>query len=649
MCGIAAIVGEVDEHELRVMTQMQFHRGPDDGAIWINEKRTAGLGHRRLSIIDRSAAGRQPMISPDGRFVLTYNGEIFNYRELRMLLEKYGHRFRSRTDSEVLLHGYMEWGKEILDRLVGQFAFVVWDEERGSVFAARDHLGIKPLYYCALSGKLYVASEAKAILAVRPDTHQINWKALPSYLAFLWTTGDETFFHSIRKLQPGHWMTFEDCVLRTEPYWTPLDVQEELLLEREERTERFYSFFSESVQSQLMSEVPIGLLLSGGIDSTAVLSAMGGSKAVPEAFTATYSPSSRARDVFEDDRVYAQNAANRYGAHLTTELLRPSVGESLPKALWHLDEPLADPTIITNLEITAAAKKSLTVLLSGMGADEILAGYPRYPATILGEHLRWVPKSGYSIAGAFFKMTSGAMNAGRSRRFSMLLEHLPKPFIERFLGFSSYMIPDEQRRVLSSDVLLLCNPDEVYAHHLEAFEKAKHRSKLKQMLIVDLLLFLPNLNLQSMEKTGMANSVELRVPFLDHRLVEFALALPDEDLLDGTIRKAILRRAMPESFPKEILRRTKTGFSPPVRSWVRHELRDEIHEMLLSQRTRERGLWNEDVVREIIRADDDGERDNAMRIWELFVIEQWFRVFFDAPDFTPDHDPLDLSFVEIPR
>jgi asparagine synthase (glutamine-hydrolysing) len=628
MCGIAGIIGAVDEHALRRMTALLRHRGPDGDGIWIAPDGMAGLGHRRLKIIDLSDDGRQPMVSEDGRYVLTYNGEIFNYRELRRELESTGCRFRSKADSEVLLNAFAKWGKDVLKRVVGQFAFAVWDTAEHSLFAARDHLGIKPFYYHHRGDSLYFASEPKAILDAVPRTRQADLRGLPQYLSFLWIPGSATMFDGIRKLEPGMFLTFAGSSLHIESYWDPLQNARLAPSNPMDRIELFRGIFNDAVQSQLVSDVPLGLLLSGGLDSTAILASMSEAGRSAQAFTATYSRDSRAGDLFDDDLPHARTAAARFHADLRESLLEHNVIEALPRVTWHLDEPLADPTTITNEALTRAARPSLTVLLTGMGADEILAGYPRFPAALLGEKLRCVPSPLFSAAHGMLSMMlrMGVMPIARARRWMMLSEQLHKPFFERYIGFSSYFSETGMREILSGDLVRLIDRESIAGYHRAQFDRAEGHSPLGRMLYADLKTFLPNLNLENMDKTSMANSVEMRVPFLDHRLVEFAFTLPDSDKLDGFRTKVLLRKAFEGRIPAEILSRKKTGYSPPIRGWMRGPLRDLTRDTLLSNRCMQRGVLNSAAAVTLMNENDRGLRDNSMKLWQLLVLETWFRV-----------------------
>lgn len=655
MCGIAGMIGCSDETTLRVMTQTLRHRGPDDGAVWFGAD--AGFGHRRLKIIDLSDAARQPMCSDDGRYVLVFNGEIFNYRELRGTLENAGHRFRSSSDGEVLLHACMEWGGDAVVRLVGQFAFAFHDTRERVTLIARDHLGIKPLYFAEHGSGLYFASEAKAIAAVLPSTRAARLDLLPRYLAFLWIPGEETFFTGIRRLPPGMRAWWRDGRLRIERWWDP--VERWLGFEREraasadtrgeaERCEELRALLGEAVHSQLVSDVPLGLLLSGGVDSTIILAEMAEREQTPRAFTATYGAGSRAHDVFDDDVPFARLAARHFSAALEEETLETDLPALLPEAVWHCDEPLADPTIVTNLALTRRAKRLQTVLLSGMGADEIFAGYPRYPAVMLGEALRAVPSPLLQGAGAAVQaaVNAGLLSIERGRRPLQLLAHLHKPFAERFLGYSSYSSIDEQQQLLAPALRTHATEAAVFGFHRALIERTSALPPLSRMLAADLVTFLPHLNLENMDKTGMANGVELRVPFLDHRLVEFSMRLPDGDKLRrGGERKALLRRAWEGRIPDAILRRPKTGYSPPVRGWLRETQREYARDILLSDRAAQRGIISRIEVERLFDENDRGRADNSMRLWTLLVLETWMRVYADRTDWRPEADTAEPALV----
>jgi asparagine synthase (glutamine-hydrolysing) len=364
----------------------------------------------------------------------------------------------------------------------------------------------------------------------------------------------------------------------------------------------------------------------------------------PRAFTAHYSTESRGRDVFEDDLPYARLAANEFGAELEVATLEDDAPQLLADAVWHCDEPLADPTIVTNLALTRRARQRLTVLLSGMGADELLAGYPRYPAVLFGEKLRVVPSFMISAGSALLRASvhSGLLPIEKGRRPLYLLSHLGRPFAQRFLGYSSYNTIAELRALLTGDAGSRIEENTVFGYHERMLSRSAELTPLSRMLSCDLGTFLPYLNLENMDKTSMANSVEMRVPFLDHRLVEYSMTLPDEDKLrDGTHRKVLLRRAWEHRIPDRILHRAKTGYSPPVRGWLRDGLREFTEDHLRSA-VAERGLFDASRVDRLLRENASGREDHSLRVWTLLVLELWMRAYVDGPLRPPVLDPAGL-------
>lgn len=651
MCGIAGSIGTVDEGQLRLMTQMLYHRGPDDGAVWISPSGAAGLGHRRLAVIDTSAEAVQPMLSDDGRYALVFNGELFNFRELRSILENRGVRFHTQSDSEVLLQACIAWGEGVVHKLVGQFAFAFWDDHARTLFAARDHLGIKPFVYAVSGERMLFASEAKSLLAADPSFRRADWSLLPQYLAFLWVPGERSMFAGVRRLLPGHWLRWKEGRVETGSWWDVTARWRHAVRHQggeEARRNDFLALFGTAVQSQLMSDVPLGLLLSGGIDSSAILAAMSEGGAAPQAFTAAYRREHRRADVFEDDLVFARQAAGHFHASLEEETLDADVSALLPEAVYHCDDPLADPTIVTNLALTRAAKRSLTVLLSGMGADEILAGYPRYPAAMMGMHAPFSMPSAWRAleTTAAAGQRWGLFPARYTRRVRTLSEGLQYPFPQSFLRLSTYLTPERQNELLHPGMERRLHSGELYAFHNSLLERTADLTPLQRMLAVDLQTFLPCLNLENMDKTSMANAVEIRVPFLDHRLVEFSMTLPDGDKLKGRTSKRILRKAMGGILPDGIIQRRKTGYSPPVRGWVAGDLSELIRDVLFSAKALQRDLFSPSAVNTLIEDNRSGIRDNSLQIWQLLVLELWQRIFLDESLPSPVREPAELRTVE---
>jgi asparagine synthase (glutamine-hydrolysing) len=646
MCGIAGVVGSADEARITGMTQTMRHRGPDDGAIWVDPERTVALGHRRLSIIDLSAAGRQPMLSPDGRYAITYNDEIFNFQSLRAQLEAKGHAFTSDTDTEVLLLGYAEWGRDVLQRIEGQFAFAIWDRAERRLFAARDHLGIKPLVYSQTRGELLFASEAKALLFANPDLAEPAYENLSHYLAFLWVPHPLSFFRGVRKLPPGHYLEWQDGSVETVKYWdVPVVPPGEM---REIDPGELHELIGEAARAQLVADVPLGLLLSGGLDSTGLLECVAGAERPVHAFPAVYDDVHRRGDVFEDDQRFAELVAKAFSVPLNELPLKPDVVRDLSTVIYHLDEPMADPTVIVNYLITAEAAPTARVLLSGMGADEIFGGYPWHAATTATGSLPMPAPMLLRLVGSLLARLPLAETSlgGRSRRLKLLARHAGKPFKEQLFGYSTYFSADEQAALLEPEVGRLQDPD-LYAAYERCFEYAEATSPLQQILYADLKLFLPCLNLENTDKTSMANSVEMRVPFLDRTLVERAAAMPDAQKVRGLRRKLALRQAFAGRIPEVIQTRRKTGFGPPVRGWVRTDLRVYLNDLLRSRSFRERGLFRQDQVTKLLDDNYAGRHDNAVKLWQLLVLELWHRVFIDGGVANDSGEPLPV--IESPH
>jgi asparagine synthase (glutamine-hydrolysing) len=624
------------------MTQAMVHRGPDDGAVWIDSEADVALGHRRLSIIDLSAAGRQPMATRDGRYVLTYNGEIFNFKDLRTELEAKGYRFASSTDTEVLLNGYAEWGKGVLHRIEGQFAFAVWDRAERRLFAARDHLGIKPLVFSHTGRRFLFASEAKALLRADPKLATPAYENLATYLAFLWVPHPQSFFREVRKVPPGHYVEYKNGSVEVVEYWdVPVIPPAEM---QPIDPDELHDLIAKAARDQLVSDVPLGLLLSGGLDSTALLECIRTAKKPAHAFTAVYDQTQREGDVFEDDQQFAELTAKAFQVPLNELHLRPDVVRDLPTVIYHLDEPMADPTVIVNYLITEEASHTARVLLSGMGADEIFGGYPWHAATLATSGLPAPVPS--LLRGAGFLLSqlplSDTSLGGRSRRFKLLARHAGKPLKEQLLGSSTYFTDADQEALFEPEIRGIQDPN-LYTAQERCFERAETTSALQQLLYVDLKLFLPCLNLENTDKTSMANSVEMRVPFLDRNLVERLARVPDSQKIRGLRRKLALRQAFAGRIPKEVSKRRKTGFGPPVRGWMRGDLQPYVNDILRSRAFRERGLFRHEEVHKLLEDNDAGREDNAVKVWQLLVLELWHRVCIDGA--RPDGEVPPLPVV----
>jgi asparagine synthase (glutamine-hydrolysing) len=635
MCGICGIVGFGDERLLKKMTDVVAHRGPDDSGIYFSEADRIGFGHRRLSIIDLSDAGHQPMANSDQSIWITFNGEIFNFQHIRKDLEVKGYRFRSNSDTEVIIHAYEEWGIGCLDRLNGQFAFAIWDSRKKQLFLARDRLGIKPLYYSSLNGRFLFGSEIKSLLAAGITKCEIDVEALHCYLTFLWSPDPITMFKNIYKLPPGHYLILKDGALSIRQYWELRF--EELNGYSEDYWEgKILEGLMKATQSQMISDVPLGAFLSGGIDSSAILALMhrtSGRRIVT--YTAGFKREDLSYDIIPDDVRYARKVAPLMDAEYYEIMLEPKVVDLLPRLVWHLDEPVADGAVITTYLICKASREKLTVLLSGMGGDEIFGGYPRYPAMKLAQYYNKIPRF---VREGVLRELVNRLPGAKPGRFTALFRNTKKlvksaslPFQQRYLGFGTYFTDEEKQRLYCGELKASTNSIDAYRRHIEYFEKVKDEDPINQMMYIDVKTFLPCLNLTYTDKASMAASAEVRVPFLDHEFVELTAKIPAKLKLHGWTRKYIFKKAMSSDgeLPKEIIWRKKAGFGAPVRAWVMKDLNEMIHDLLSEENIKRRGLFDHREVQRIIRENQSGREDNHLKIWQLLTLELWQRTFVD--------------------
>jgi asparagine synthase (glutamine-hydrolysing) len=618
MCGICGIVkfdanDSVDLGLLEVMTGRISHRGPDDFGYFRDGQ--AGLGHRRLSIIDLGG-GRQPIFNEDGTVVVVFNGEIYNYQEITADLIAHGHVFRTRSDTEAIVHAYEQYGDSCVDLFRGMFAFALWDRTRHRLLLVRDRLGIKPVYYYHGRDSLVFASEIKALLEAPGVPREVDETALSLYLSQRYVPGPRTMFKNIFKLQPGHQMVVEGGHVEVRRYW---DIPYAPAGRASSDPAQFEHLLEECVRLRLIAEVPLGVFLSGGLDSSAILATMSRiRKGEPiKTFCVGYeSPGGADSD---NEFTYAREVAQLFGAeHHEFTLGADNFRDFIPQLVWHLDEPLADPSCIPLYFISRLARQHITVVLSGEGADEVLGGYSIYSKMLALENLRRLPGAG-SMAGLF------ARRFGEGR-YHDILRMAALPLEQRYRGVSRGFRPALQARLMGptgwSHAL-----DEVYGPLFDAVSRA---SALDRMLYVDSKVWLPDDLLLKADKMTMANGLELRVPFLDHKLVEFASQLPQNMKLHRGTGKVLLRRIMKNSLPGSVLHRAKKGFPVPTMSWLRGPLKEFTRETLLGSGSACRNYFDPQVLREIVDHHEAGG-DRQQEIWTLLVFEHWHRAFVQAP------------------
>jgi asparagine synthase (glutamine-hydrolysing) len=627
MCGIVGIVNanpreSVDEARLKRMRDVLRHRGPDGEGLWIDGP--VGLGHRRLSIIDVTG-GAQPMTNEDGRLWITYNGEIYNHAELRPRLQARGHRYQSRSDTETILHLYEEDGERCVERLRGMFAFAVWDRRRGRLLLARDRLGIKPLYYAHTEHELLFASEIKAILAVSGRRAALNTAILPEFLATRYVAGAETFFQGIHKLLPGRTLSWSlDEGLCTRRYWQVPEVAGDgrsFTARAGEVRERLDA----AVRSHLMSDVPLGLFLSGGLDSSALAALM--ARAVPEPIH-TFGVGLDEPDA--NELPYARLMARSIGAcHRDVTVTRGEFFQALPSLVWHEDEPIAFPSSVLLNFVSRLARDHVKVVLTGEGSDELFLGYNWYRVTAWNEQLGRL----YSAATPAAARRAVRAAVGRlpwpirryaSRTFLALEPGLRALFFDSFATF-----PEGRLRHL-----LVERPPSAARDPYAAWLGAYHAGSggtLDRMSRADMATYLVEL-LMKQDQMSMAASIESRVPFLDHELVEYVTAMPARFKLRGWRTKAVLRQAIRDVVPREILTRRKMGFPVPVGRWFREAAWPLVAELVLGPRALARGLFEPAALRRLADEHRAGTARHGDRLWLLVNLELWHRIFVDGED-----------------
>jgi len=617
MCGICGIVlfepeRTVDQDNLLAMRDRMVHRGPDDAGIFIDKN--VGLGHRRLSIIDLSS-GHQPMSNEDGSIVIVFNGEMYNYQSLRDHLVTKGHQFKTRSDTEVIIHAYEKFGENCLEHFRGMFAFAIWDSNRRQLFAARDRLGKKPFYYVQCGDTFLFASEIKSILAHPASCREMNLEALDLYLGFRYVPGPQTMFKGINKLQPAHFLIVKDKVITTTRYWDFNEIPtRHIPLATAE--EEFTELLKESIRIRLMSEVPLGVFLSGGVDSSVLVALMSELVTEPvKTFSVGYTG-----DAEENEFEYARMVANRFNTdHHEFRLTSDDFLGFLPKLVWHLDEPVADASTIPLFFISQLAKEHVTVVLSGEGADEMLGGYYIYKKMLTLDKLRSVPGL-KSLAGV--ASLAGILSGNRKiEKYARLLN---LPLEQRYAGVSSVFSLDERKKLFAGmNGIMPRNLADVVAPY---YDRVRGREKLDQMLYVDTNVWLPDDLLMKADKMTMATSVELRVPFLDHLLFEYAASLPVDFKIRGNVTKFLLKHAMESRLPRELLYRHKKGFPVPINRWFR-EKANGVREVLLDTGSACRTYFSAPVLEQLIKDHERSASDMSDLIWPFLVFEYWYKEY----------------------
>lgn len=629
MCGINGIAfapasgRRIDERVLRTMRDAIDYRGPDDAGIFIDEN--IGLGHRRLSIVD-VAHGQQPMFNADHSCAIIYNGEVYNHADYRAELEAKGYEFQTHCDTETILHLYEEYGAKCVEKLRGMFAFAVWDKRKKELFIARDRFGVKPLYYVHDAwGSLFFGSEIKTLIAAGAVKSELNYDALPDQLANHGTSRDETLFKDVKRLLPGHALSWSDGKIRIEKFWDVSFEPKHAEKSDAEFTEEWLELFRKSIELRLMADVPLGMFLSGGIDSSAICAMM--AKMVGEPIkTFCVGFAEREANEFEFARIVAKTYKTEHHAITVTP---EQFFAELPKMIWHEDEPLGFTSSIPLYFVSKLAQKHVKVVLTGEGSDETLGGYGRYEKTLTllnyGEKYE-------NLTPAFFRQAvkggvatlPNALNRKLKRTFFFREADIENLYFDNFSIFPKQI----QARLLSHETKTRIGEQNPYFHLQNWLKETDAENLLDKLLYADTKTYLHEL-LMKQDQMSMAASIESRVPFLDHKLVEYTAKLPQKMKIRGRETKWILRRAMRGILPDEILDRPKMGFPVPLGNWLRRDFKHVVDEYVLSERAVRRGIFNVDFMRELV-AEHDAGADHAARIFRLINLEIWHRQFIDG-------------------
>lgn len=628
MCGITGYVNvrnAVDRGVLERMNHAIEHRGPDEDGFYINE--TAGLAMRRLSIIDLSG-GAQPIHNADQTKWLIFNGEIYNYQELREQLLDDGYELYTRSDTEVVLALYEKHGVGCLEHLRGMFAFAIWDDREKSLFLARDRVGKKPLLYShQANGDLIFGSEFRALLEHPSISREVDREAIDSYMSFLCVPAPMTAYKQIRKLEPGHWLRWKNGEVETRRYWQ-VDFSKKIKITEEEAITETTRLLREATRLRMISEVPLGAFLSGGVDSSMVVALMAQESANP---VKTFSIGFEEEDFSE--LKYAKRVAEHVGAEYHEFIVRPNALEVLPTLVEHYGEPFADSSAIPTYYVARETRKHVTVALNGDGGDESFAGYERYTAMRIAEAYRRVPAAlrKVFVDGPVGLLPSDELRRSRIRDAKRFLRAAELPRTDRYLRWMSVFDP-EAKRDLYTDEFRSSVAGRDAAELLDNWlRKANGSGVIDAAMMTDQMTYLPNDLLVKVDIATMANSLEARSPFLDHKVIEFAATLPQGLKARPFETKSLLKKAAARLVPKDVIYRKKMGFGVPVGHWFRGEMREFVREILLSETSLRRGIVKPEIVTMYVENHLAGRRDHSFQLWSLLMLELWFQRFIDRP------------------
>ncbi|HKE56202.1 MAG TPA: asparagine synthase (glutamine-hydrolyzing) [Pyrinomonadaceae bacterium] len=626
MCGIAGFIDLWDTQKSRgqeeraqildAMCRIITHRGPDDQGTMLQDG--VALGMRRLSIIDL-AGGHQPISGEDGSVTIVFNGEIYNFLELQPRLESLGHQFQTRSDTEAIVHAYEQFGAACLEHLRGMFAFAIWDAGRRQLFVARDRAGKKPLYYTLTpQGTLVFGSELKSLL-LHPDVRrELNPQAVDAYLTLGYVPDPLCIFRDIHKLPPGHYLTFASDGVKVQQYWDfnfePADSRR-----AEDYLDELRALLDESVRLRLISDVPLGAFLSGGIDSSTIVGLMARHMSQPvKTFSIGFHEDSY------DELKYARVAAQKFGTEHHEFIVTPEICDVVDKLVWHLDEPFADQAAIPNYVVAKLAREHVTVVLSGDGGDELFAGYTRYVTEHKRRNFAQVPRV---VREKMMQPLTGRLphgTLGRNYLYNITLDP-----IDRYLDSVSVFTSLNKRSLYTSAFKQQLGDGQMASFFHELAAQVKTGDPLDQLLYLDSKTYLPGDILAKVDRTSMAASLEARAPLLDHKLIDFVTRIPASLKMAGLETKHLFKRAVQDVVPAEILNRPKQGFGVPIQEWINRQLRERMRETLMDQRTRERGFVETTYVDLLLAEHERERRDHSNGLWALMMLELWLRNYLD--------------------
>lgn len=628
MCGICGKVTidkqkPVNADVIHKMAEALKHRGPDNEGIYIDVN--IGMGHRRLSIIDLSSAAHQPMSNEDKTVWIVCNGEIYNFQELRDLLKAKGHVFCSHSDTEVIIHLYEEFGEACVEKLRGMFAFAIWDKKKQVLFLARDRVGQKPLNYVLKNGELIFSSEIQSILEDPSVGRDVNIESLHNYLTYQYVPIPETMFKGINKLPPAHTLIWKEGKIKIKKYWN-LDFSSKLCLTEDEYCQRILDALSEATKIRLMSDVSLGAFLSGGIDSSAIVAMMSKFSNKPvKTFSIGFEETSF------NELEYARVVAKTFNTEHKEYIVKADALSVLPKLIERFGEPFADSSSIPTYYLSQMTRQDVTVALNGDAGDELFAGYERYAANKLANYYRLVPR--FLHDKVIFPLITKIPESAQRKDFALRIKRFIEPRAlskeKRYAWWMSTFNNELKEKMYSSQLQDKLKGIDSHDYLLDVYKQSQTKDFVDSTLFVDTMTYLPNDLLVKVDITSMANSLEARSPFLDHKLMELVARIPSEFKLKGLTTKYILRKTFSKLLPKQILKRKKAGFGVPVGKWFRNEMKKYAYEVLLDQKALKRNYFKEEAIKSLLDEHVSGKKDHGQRIWTLINLELWNQRFID--------------------